>query len=172
MRKTVLYIATSLDGYIAEKDGGIDWLTAYDMPKSYDAFLKTVDTVVMGGITYRKIVTELSPGEWAYEGLVSYVVTRRAPGATAGVHFVQQSPCSLVRALKAEPGKNIWICGGAQIVSALWKENLIDRLHLSVIPTVLGDGIRLFPQEEREHRLRLVGAQSEYGIVDLIYERA
>ena len=76
MRRTVLYMAVSLDGFIADENGGIDWLNKYDGGEMYEEFLRTVDTVVMGRRTYNQIINELSPDKWVYEGLKSYVATK------------------------------------------------------------------------------------------------
>ena len=81
MRKTVLYIGMSLDGYIADRGGGVGWMDGQDgggTEESYAGFLAAVDTVVMGWNTYHQIVTELSPGQWPYEGLSCYVLTSRS----------------------------------------------------------------------------------------------
>ena len=179
MRKIVLYIAMSLDGYIADQHGNVDWLSGQEtVPDadsgnvdSYSEFVRTVDTVVMGWNTYHQIVTELSPDTWVYRGLTSYVITHRKQSSTDDVRFTDRSPCELVRNLRQQEGADIWICGGAEIVRQLMQEDLIDRFHISVIPTILGDGIPLFGQSEQELQLRLIRTQSYNGITDLVYER-
>ena len=154
MGKTVLYLAMSVDGYIADEQGDVNWLggdgSQPDAPGSYPAFYDTVDTVVMGWTTYHQIVTELSPDSWPYQGRPCYVVTHRQEPDREG---------------------NIWICGGASVAGQLLKEGRIDRLWLSVIPTVLGKGVRLFPDMEQEFPLKLVGTEQYNGIVDLVYEK-
>lgn len=81
MRKVVLFIAMSLDGYIADEHGNVDWLNGQDMSveniDTYSVFMRDVDTVIMGWDTYHQIVTELSPTEWIYANLTSYVITHR-----------------------------------------------------------------------------------------------
>ena len=81
MRKTILYIAMSLDGYIADKNGSVDWLTGQGTDEenvdTYSEFVKDIDTVVMGWNTYAQVITELSPGKWPYENLTSYIITHR-----------------------------------------------------------------------------------------------
>lgn len=174
MRKTTLFIAMSIDGYIADYAGGVDWLagTGTEEPDSYSDFIREIDTVVMGGNTYRQIVTQLSPGVWPYPGMESYIVTRRSTSPICEtVKVVQESPCSLIRRLCEKPGKGIWICGGADIARQLMEEDLIDRYHLSVIPILLGDGIPLFAPKMRRQLLKLIRTQSYNGITDLIYER-
>ncbi|MEE1518098.1 MAG: dihydrofolate reductase family protein [Lachnospiraceae bacterium] len=174
MRKVILYIAMSLDGYIADQNGKVDWLNAYNGVEagtdSYSLLLEKVDTVVMGYNTYHQIVTELSPEQWAYEGLKSYVITHNKIPSNPEIIFVNNSPSDLVKNLKKESGKDIWICGGANIISQLMQEELIDKFHISVIPTILGNGIRLFDDINNEMKLDLVQTKSGSGIVELIYE--
>lgn len=175
MRKVTLFIAMSLDGYIADKDGSVSWLQgqnpAEDDMTSYREFIKDVDTVLMGWNTYHQITTELSPTQWLYSDLTSYVMTHRDLPSTEEIRFVKEDAGVLVKRLKKEPGKGIWICGGPSIVTPLIKENLIDRLHISIIPTLLGDGIRLFETTDKVRKLNLVATQSYNGIVDVIYEQ-
>ena len=175
MRKVTLFIAMSLDGCIADPRGGIDWLggespDGNDMV-SYEEFIRDVDTVVMGAKTYRQLATELSPGEWVYPDLTSYVVTHSPLPDTHNIRFTDEDPCRLVERLKAEKGKDIWICGGAQLAGQLIRADLIDLYYLNVMPTILGGGIRLFDGLEEEHKLKLVKTRSYNGITDLVYER-
>lgn len=157
MRKAALYIAMSLDGYIADKYGKVDWLGGHGGEESadtYSEFIKNVDTVVMGWNTYNQIITELSPKKWVYEQLTSYVITHRALPSTYNIKFVSDSPCGIVKRLKEENGKTIWICGGGNIIQPLIQGGLIDEYRISVIPTILGSGIRLFeelPNEIKGH---------------------
>lgn len=174
MRKVTLFIAMSLDGYIADKNGGVDWLTGHGNEETYDSyseFIKDIDTVVMGGKTYRQITTELSPEEWVYSDLKSYVITRGKNTSADNIIFTAENPQDLVNRLKAENGKGIWICGGAEIVRQLIRADLIDRYYISVIPTILGGGTRLFGETEKEIRLSLTETKSYNGITDLVYER-
>lgn len=201
MRKAILFIAMSLDGYIADREGKVDWLNSFDEVKeaeirkeaggagettlseegedTYTEFIKGIDTIVMGWKTYYQIVTELSPLEWPYKGLASYVITHRKEAwgrckmeaALEKISFVDKPPGELVRRLKKEPGKDIWICGGANIIRQLMQEELIDRFHLSIIPIVLGSGIGLFAPMDRELRLRLVDSRNHNGITEVVYEK-
>lgn len=173
MRKVILFIAMSLDGYIADEYGGVDWLNGQNEENVdiYSIFIKEVDTVIMGWNTYHQIVTELSPAEWVYADLTSYVITHRELSSTDKIAFTQKNPCNMVNELKREQGKNIWICGGANIIQQLIKEDLIDEYYISVIPTILGSGIRLFGTISGEIKLKLVHTQTYNGITDLIYTR-
>lgn len=173
MRSVTLFIAASLDGYIARRDGGIDWLHGQDDSgddmASYEDFIRNIDTVIMGWNTYHQISTELSREEWPYRGLTAYVMTHRTPPQTKeDIRFVDQDVCELTADLKRRPGKGIWICGGAGVIRPLLQERMIDRLHISVIPVLLGDGIPLFGGVEQ--KLRLLRSQSCNGITHLVYE--
>lgn len=175
MRKVTLFIAMSLDGYIADKDGGVDWLNGQEEDgenmDTYSEFIKTIDTIIMGWNTYHQVITELSPEEWVYPEQVSFVITHREIPSTERIRFTSEAPCDLVKRLREEEGNGIWICGGASIVRQLMETDLIDTLHISVIPTLLGDGVRLFGPLEKEQKLRLVKTQSYNGITDLVYEK-
>ena len=175
MRKVTLFIAMSLDGYIADKDGGVDWLNGQEEngenTDTYSEFIKTIDTIIMGWNTYHQVITELSPEEWVYPEQVSFVITHREIPSTERIRFTSEAPCDLVKRLREEEGNGIWICGGASIVRQLMETDLIDTLHISVIPTLLGDGVRLFGPLEKEQKLRLVKTQSYNGITDMVYEK-
>lgn len=174
MRKVILYIAVSLDGYIADKNCGVGWLSGHDGEEpsgSYEAFAETVDTVVMGWNTYEQIVTELSPEEWVYAGMQSYIVTHRKQTAKEGILFTDETPVSLLKRLKREEGKSIWVCGGANLAQQAVAANLVDVYRISIIPIILGGGIRLFRETEREIPLKLASVQTYGGIAELSYEK-
>lgn len=116
-------------------------------------------------------MTELSPDDWVYEGLMSYVFTHQDMEDTENIKFVSDSLVSLIHQLKMEEGKDIWICGGASVVSQLMRESLIDRFHIAIIPTLLGSGVRLFDTIGAEQKLQMVGIETYNGIMELIYEK-
>ncbi len=175
MRKIVLFIAMSLDGYIADDNGGVDWLKGQSDDDEnidvYSEFVKDIDTVVMGWNTYYQVVTELSPKEWVYKDFTTYVFTHRKKKSSEQMRFTSENPISLLKQLKEKDGKDIWICGGAHIVQQLVNEDMIDKYYISVIPTILGGGIRLFEKTEKEIRLKLYKTQTYNGITDLVYVR-
>lgn len=173
MRKIILYIAMSLDGYIADESGGVGWLAGDGSdeknPGSYPDFIKTIDTVLMGWKTYRQIVTELSPDSWVYSGKTSYVLTHRHLPPVGDIIFTDKSIGLLASELKNQEGKDIWICGGASLVNQMIDNALIDRYCISVIPVLLGEGIPLFHEHGRKNNLKLISSHSYNGIVDLVY---
>lgn len=164
-----------VDGYIADDNGGVDWLSGQGNDEenidTYCEFVKNIDTVIMGFNTYHQIVTQLSPDEWVYEDFLTYVITHKERTSLEKVKFVNISPAELVKKLKEKDGKDVWICGGADIVRQLVNENLIDCYHITVIPTLLGSGIRLFDNARQEIKLRLLSSQSYNGMTDLVYIR-
>lgn len=174
MRKVVLFIAMSLDGYIADQYGKVDWLSGQDADMqgkdTYSSFVQTVDTLIMGWNTYNQIVSELSPQEWVYQDLLSYVITHHNLSSDSKIIFTDHSSEQLVKELKEKEGRDIWICGGANIIEPLLQTDLIDEYDISIIPTILGSGIRLFAQMD-EIKLRLMDTQCNNGIVELKYER-
>lgn len=175
MRKINLFIAMSLDGYIADKNGKVDWLNGQgdndENIDSYSDFVKDIDTVVMGWNTYHQISTELSPDKWVYDDFLTYVITHHNQSSSDKIRFVNKNPVKLVNELKKEVGKDIWICGGADVIGQLVREDMIDCYYITVIPTILGSGIRLFGNTSQEIQLRLLRTQSYNGMIDLIYTR-
>ena len=175
MRKVIAYIAMSLDGYIASKNGSVDWLSGDGSEAenfgSYKEFIENVDTVILGNTTYKQIITELSPDKWAYEGKQSYVITNQQYQNTDEIIFTNKNILDLVNTLKSNDGKNIWICGGSSIINQFHKQELIDEYTITIIPTILGDGIRLFQTDEVECKLKLIQTRTYNGMVDLTYKR-
>lgn len=111
MRNVTLFIAMSLDGYIAKKDGSVDWLqgqeTEQDDMVSYQEFIQDVDTVIMGWNTYHQIITELSPERWLYEHLESYIFTHRKLIGKENIHFIQGDICESILHMKRQEGKDL-----------------------------------------------------------------
>ena len=173
MRDVVLFIAMSLDGYIAASDGGVDWLVGQspesDEPGSYPAFIAWVSDIVMGYTTYHQLDTVLCPGDWPYPEQTTYVLSHRADEGKQGVVFTGEAPEALIARLKQTEGGEIWICGGASVANQFIRRGLIDRYHISVIPTIRGGGIRLFEAFDEPIPLKLISTERYNGIVDLVY---
>jgi dihydrofolate reductase len=159
MRKVILYASTSLDGYIAKVDGGVDWCFI-DQDYGYRDFYRGIDTTLIGSTTYEQIVT-FDPRP--FEGKVNYIFSRRASGPLS-------DPISCVQTLKQQPGQDIWLVGGAQLNTALLNANLIDELILSIHPILLGNGIPLFAEGAKEQELRLLAHRVfDTGLVQAHY---
>lgn len=167
MRRIKLFIASSLDGHIARPDGGIDWLFS-DADYGYAAFYDSIDTVVMGRKTWD---LSQSFGEYPYPGKAAVVFSRRRAGQRdSHARFVGDEIGPFMRALRAQPGKDIWLVGGGELVREFLAAELIDDFIVSIHPRVLGAGLPLFPAPCRETRLRHVKTiPFESGLVQLHY---
>ena len=165
LRELKLYIAASLDGYIAGPDGEIDWLeTGGDVDYGYNEFYASIDTTLMGNNTYRLIET-LS--DFPYQEKTNYVFTRATPPpVTPHARFVTGDTGAFVRSLKEGPGKDIWLVGGGQLNTAMLNEGLIDEIILTVFPLVLGEGIPLFAPGAARSQFKTVACEVyETGLV-------
>ncbi len=175
MRKTKLFIAMSLDGYIADQKGGVDWLCGEGKDDenidAYGEFIKDIDTIIMGWNTYDQIINELSINHWLYDDFHTYVITHKEISDTTDRTFTNKNPIDVIKELKEINGKDIWICGGADIIQQLVDEDCIDDYYITIIPTLLGSGIRLFEYGEQEIKLKLMHTRSYNGMVELVYTR-
>jgi dihydrofolate reductase len=171
-RKVIVHIAASADGYIARPDGDLEWLTKRPWPPGFyglEAFAQTIDTKVLGRKTYEE---SLKLGETFRGKDRTIVLTRQAPPANApkGVEFVNEEIGPFVRRLREEPGKDIWLMGGGEIIASFLDERAIDEFVVSVIPVFIGDGIPLIARRHRETELTLQGVEPfEDGLVQLHY---
>lgn len=172
-RKVVLYIAQSLDGFIARENDDISWLSVVERDNEdygYNDFVKTIDTVFMGRRTYDKV---LSFGiEFPHKGKMCYVLSKKLKGADENVQFFSGNIADLINDIKTQEGKDIFIDGGSEVVREFRDNDLIDEYIISIIPIMLGKGIRLFRETETENNLRLVKSETfDSGLVQLRYER-
>lgn len=170
-RKLILYIACSLDGYIAAKNDNIDFLNAVTLEGEdygYAEFIKSVDTVIVGRKTYDKV---LSMGyDFPHADKESYIITRTQKVSIGNIHFYNGSLKELVEKLKTKLGKNIFCDGGAEIVNLLLKEKLFDEMYISIIPCILGSGTRLFHEINKACSIKLVNSTTyKSGLVQLHY---
>lgn len=173
LRKVSLFIAMSLDGYIVGSNGDVNWLEGHgddsENIDSYSEFIKDIATVLMGWNTYYQIAFELSPKEWIYKNLTTYVFTHRDCNSSEKIKFLNEDVCQFLKKIKSEEGKGIWICGGANLIQQLMEDNLIDEYYISIIPTILGEGIPLFNKISKERKLKLISTKKYNGIVEVIY---
>ena len=165
MRQLHLYIAASLDGFIAGPNGEIDWLDAGgDLDYGYGDFYDSIDTTLMGRATYE--ITQ-TVEEFPYPDKTNYVFTRNLglPN-TEHVRFISGDIAAFVRHLKEHEGKNIWLVGGGQINTIMLNADLVDGIILTVFPIVLGDGIPLFAPGARRAAFKTVDCVTyEAGLI-------
>jgi dihydrofolate reductase len=170
-RKLILYIATSLEGYIAAPNDDLSFLSLVQkegLDYGYGEFIKTVDTVILGRKTYDWVIK--NAGSLSYPSQKVYVITKTERQNTDKVEFYNGDLTKLIEKLKSEPGKNIFCDGGAQIVNELLKHSLIDEFVISVVPVLLGDGIKLFQGGFPTQNLELISSQQfETGLIQLKY---
>jgi dihydrofolate reductase len=171
MRKVILGLGISLDGYIARPDGAVDFLF---MPKDYSMgpFFATIDTAIMGRKTYDDAL-KMGGGGFGGSKMKSYVFSRsQSPGERGGVTFVNESPQRFVDQLRKRPGKNIWLMGGGELARDFLKDDVVDELYIGVVPILIGKGRPLFPSgfPEREFTL-LENKTFSKGLIALKYAR-
>ncbi len=175
MRKLILNIATSLDGYISDPNGGFDWIVGHgddqvNAAEAYDfeVFTKTIDTIVMGAAAYEDCIVS---GLANFEGKQIIVATSRDFPQREGVVFVKSDICGYVEGLKSETGKDIWHFGGAQLADALVEKDLIDVYVIAIVPTILGAGRRLFSRQSPKIDLHLDRLDTSDGVTVFTYSK-
>lgn len=191
MATTVYYCASSLDGYIAEADDSLDWLLGYNGtfeheaaepdPMSeggpYERFYEGVRALVAGSATYEWILDHLDvagAGEWPYTGKPFWVMSSRELRLPEGhdVRVVDVSVGELYGEMAAAAGDGVlWVVGGGNVASQFAQEGLIDEVHVTVVPVVLGAGKRLFERRLPSGPMQLTGTRTfKNGMVELRYE--
>lgn len=175
IREIILYIAASLDGYIAETDGSIDFLGGgtelVEEDTSYQELMEKIDTVIMGRTTYDQVVNELAPDNYPYEEQTSYIITSHPEKNTDKLIYTSQSPVELVEKLKKEEGEAVWVVGGGSIIAPLVEANLIDTYIITTIPTILGKGIPLFREFNGPINVRVDDMYIKNGMVYTTYKK-
>ncbi len=170
-RKVILYIATSLDGFIAKPNNDLSFLNRVAKEGEdygYTQFTESIDTVIMGRKTYDWVMTQVDT--FPHNDKNTFIITRTTKPNIGNIQFYTQSLKDLVLKLKSENGKHIFIDGGAEIVNQLLKDNLIDEFIISIIPILVGSGTRLFNNNNPEISLKLIDSKHfEKGLVQLHY---
>lgn len=143
MPEVALYIAASIDGYIARADGRIDWLRPYEADDyGYAEFYGSVQALIMGRKTYEQAAAF---SEWPYPGKPAYVYTRgRHTAPRPDVVFTGESPVTLLTRLYAQDVRRVWLVGGSELIGTFRALRLINEYFVFVVPVLLGDGIPLF----------------------------
>jgi len=168
MRKIILNLAVTLDGFIAGPNGEYDWCYT-DADYGMTDFLNSIDTTIMGGKSYRLLLQYGPP----YPEFTNYVFTRTEKNNPySNVVLVSEDIPSFVTQLKQERGKNIWLFGGAEITHSLRECDLIDTLMLSIHPILIGDGLPLFRKLNDRKNFTLADIISyPTGLVQLVYKK-
>ena len=165
MARVQVYIAKSLDGYIARESGDIDWLPQ-PSESSFNTFYKSVDTVIMGKTTYDQILTF---GAYPYQDKKSFVFTRTQKNNDKNVEFVSNVK-KFVNDYLFKSEENIWLVGGGKLIGTFLKLGVVDEIITTVIPILLGKGISLFQDIENDIKLKLVKTERYGPLVDLHYK--
>lgn len=187
MSATQYYCASSLDGYIAESDDTLDWLTGYQgayagegvepIRGAYDRFYDGVGALVSGSRTYQFILDHLEDdGEWPYRGKPTWVLSRRdlpkPEGEGVDVRIVDRSVEDLHEQMIAAAGeRNLWVVGGGNVASQFADAGLLDEVLVTVVPVVLGAGRPLFERRLPGGPMQLIGSRPfDSGMVELRFE--
>lgn len=173
MRRVVLYIAPSIDGYIAGLNHELDWLFSAEDGEDcgFSEFLEGIDTIVMGRKTWEITHTF---GPWPFGERQGYVFSRSSSeSGDAAVQVIQEDPISFTRQLCAIEGRDIWLMGGGELVRTFLNHDLVDDYILSIHPVLLGEGIPLFPPGFARRSLKLESTQAyQSGLVQLHLTKA
>ena len=171
-RKIIVEVATSADGYIARPDGDVAWL---DRPSSkghygMDAFFKTIDTILWGRKTYSKGI-EMGMKKSFAPGIKNYLFSRHPQESLIkGFELVNEPIKAFGQKVRAQPGKNIWMMGGAEVIASFLDEGEIDEFSIHVIPIMIGEGIPLVSPRHRSIPLKLLSTKKfSDGVVHLHY---
>jgi dihydrofolate reductase len=174
-RKIILGFGVSIDGYIARRNGAIDFLVLDQEGDALMAeFFAKIDTTVMGRKTATGWVKMRKSGEMPdTPGMANYVISRRwKPGKREGFEVVNGSLTTFVKKLKRRSGKDIYLGGGGELARSFLQEDLVDELYIGVGPLLLGDGIPGFPGKFPQRDFKLTECKSySNGSVGLRYER-
>jgi len=174
MVKIQLYIATSIDGFIARKNGELDWLNNLPNPNNldygYNNFLSQIDTVIIGRKTYEEI---LSFGiDWPYGNCKTYVATtdKNYKTKTENSHTINIINKKTIEEIKTQSKNKIWVVGGGILISEFLNFNAIDEMIICIIPIIIGSGIKLFPNNPLETKFNLIKSEPfETGAINLTY---
>jgi dihydrofolate reductase len=171
-RKIVLAASVSLDGYLARPNGAIDFLPGISKP-NFAAFMARFDVCLMGRKTYEDGVKMVGDAMFKQGGFEYYIFSRTlTPGKRNYVTFVNEPVPKFVAGLRARPGKEIWHMGGGELAREFLKLDLIDELHVSIVPTLIGAGLPMFPPTFPERKFQLTRCESYGGaVVGLEYQR-
>ena len=179
--RVTIHMAASLDGFVARRDGSVDWLETADEfdggvtmdSESVDAFLRTIDCYVMGSRTYETAFRFDSQGQgWPYGDKPTYVLTtRELPRIRDSVHFHAGDLAEFVNGQLRPTYRGIWFVGGGMVAGDCLRLGLADEIYYSILPVLIGDGISFFERLDRDVALHLADVKAyRTGMVELRYE--
>jgi len=170
-RKLVLYISSSVDGFISKPGDVLSFLNPMYIEGEdygYAEFVNSIDTVIMGRKTYDWVMNVVDT--FPHADKEAYIITRSKKPSIGTTHFYNGDLTALVNRLKNQEGKNIYCDGGAQLVNELLKLDLIDEFIVSVVPVLLGGGVKLFQTGIPERTLKLISVREyQTGMVQYHY---
>lgn len=181
MRKVILCLAVSFDGFIEGPNGELDWIV-FDKDGGSDlmSFVEEIDSIFYGRVSYEMwgnppITDESSDFERSFYGALAkmnrYVFSTTQTSFEGDPTVVASSSAKLVRELKKKPGKHIWLYGGASLIRTFMNEDLVDEYRIAIMPSIIGEGKPLFSGIVSQHKLRLVDATpSNSGVLAVKYE--
>src|SRR5437588_13078286 len=175
MRKIIVSLATSADGFIARKDGGVDWLDRPRPKGNYDMgeFWKSIDTILLGRKTYDFVVQFVKEGKSVPNmgDIKHYVFSRKPPKKVLfGFEFVKEPIKKFAKRIRSQKGKDVWMMGGGGIIASFLDAGEIDEFIIHVIPTLIGEGIPLIAPRHRTIPLKLISVKKfSDGVVRLHY---
>jgi len=179
--RVTIHMAASLDGFIARKDGSVDWLETSDEfaagatmdPEFVQAFLETIDCYVMGSRTYETALNFESKGfGWSYGDKPVFVLTSRAlPRRRDTIEFHSGDLAQLVNGRLRPAFRSIWVVGGGAVCGDCLRLGLADEVRYSILPVLIGEGIPFFERLDRDVALHLTEVKAyKSGMVELCYE--
>lgn len=175
MRKISLFIAMSLDGYIAKPNDDLTFLKLVEKvgeDYGYAEFTDTIDTLIIGRKTYDYVLKNVGLSHYDNGQRDVYVITKTERPQVGRTTFYTGDLTGLVKRLKSEKGKNIYCDGGAEVINELLKHDLIDEFIISIVPVLLGNGTRLFKDSRPEQALEFLEVKTfETGLTQLHYKR-
>jgi len=175
MKKLIVYIASSLDGFIAAPNDDLSFLNLVEKSGEdygYNEFINSIDTIVLGKRTYDWVKSQVGTEHYDKSDKDIYVITHSNLTKSCKTTFYNKDLKELIQNLKSAEGKNIFCDGGAELVNQLIRYDLVDEYIISVIPVLLGDGIKLFKDMRPKQNLKLIKSKSyDSGLVQLHYKR-
>ena len=174
MRKIIVYVATSADGYISRSDGNVDWLNRPRTAGDYGMaeFFKSIDTALLGRRTFDEAIGRGAEAHFGKRNK-NYVFTHNPPPPSQYkyVEFVNEPIEEFAARVRALPGKDIWLMGGGGIIASFLDAGEIDEFMIFVIPIFIGEGIPLIKPRHRDIQLKLLSSKAyEDGVVKLHYQ--